>query len=87
MLSMQNENAPALLARALGLKKIDDLTTLIREFVLEPSTVRDAARKAVAEFADLVATHNELFDARRQREVLVPLPALQEELDEAESGT
>ena len=84
VLCMQNENAPALLARALGLKKIDDLTTLIREFVLEPSTVRDAARKAVAEFADLVATHSELLDARRQREVLVPLPALQKELDEAD---
>jgi uncharacterized protein YPO0396 len=85
VLSMHNENAPALLARALGLKKIDDLTALIREFVLEPSTVRDAARKAVAEFADLVATHNELLDARRQHEVLAPLPGLQRDLQQAES--
>jgi uncharacterized protein YPO0396 len=84
-LCMENENAPALLARALGLKKIDDLTALIREFVLEPSTVRESARKAVAEFADLVATHNELVDARRQQETLSPLPALEQELQAAES--
>jgi uncharacterized protein YPO0396 len=84
-LCIHNANAPALLARALGLKKIDDLTTLIREFVLEPSTVRDAARKAVAEFADLVATHSELVDARRQREALAPLPELQQELQKAEA--
>lgn len=85
VLSIDNANAPALLARALGLKKIDDLTALIREFVLEPSTVRDAARNAVAEFADLVATHNELLDARRQQEILAPLPHLQQELQNAEA--
>lgn len=84
VLSMHNENAPALLSRALGLKKIDDLTTLIREFVLEPSTVRESARKAVAEFADLVATHNELIDARRQRDALATLPQIQDELRIAE---
>lgn len=85
VLCIHNANAPALLARALGLKKIDDLTALIREFVLEPSTVRDAARNAVAEFADLVATHNELLDARRQQEVLAPLPQLQQELEKAKT--
>jgi len=79
-LRIENANAPALLARALGLKKIDDLTALIREFVLEPSTVWDAARSAVREFADLVATHHELLDARRQREFLAPLPALNQEI-------
>ena len=84
-LSIENANAPALLARALGLKKIDDLTALIREFVLEPSTVWDAARNAVREFADLVATHRELLDARRQREFLAPLPALHREFLAAEA--
>lgn len=84
VLSMQNENAPALLSRALGLKKIDDLTTLIRDFVLEPSTVREAARKAVSEFSDLVATHNELIDVRRQRDALAPLPQVNDDLQEAD---
>lgn len=85
VLHMENENAPALLARALGLKKIDDLTDLIREFVLEPSSVRDKAKAAVAEFADLVATHDELVDARRQQQALAGLPALHADLETAET--
>lgn len=76
LLSMNNRNAPALLSRALGLKKIDDLTGLIRELVLEPSTVKDDARKVVEEFADLVAIHNRLVDARAQKEHLSRLPGL-----------
>lgn len=76
LLYMDNRNAPALLSRALGLKRIDDLTTLIRELVLEPSTVRDDARVVVSEFADLVAVHDTLVDARSQRDALARLPEL-----------
>lgn len=76
LLYMDNRNAPALLSRALGLKKIDDLTGLIRELVLEPSTVKDDARKVVDEFADLVAIHNKLLDARAQKDHLSRLPEL-----------
>lgn len=84
ILHMENPNAPALLARALGLKKIDDLTALIRELVLEPSNVRDCARKAVEEFDDLVDIHNRLLDARKQREALAELPSVHRELQRAE---
>jgi uncharacterized protein YPO0396 len=80
LLHMDNKNAPALLSRALGLKKIDDLTALIRELVLEPSTVKDDARKVVDEFSDLVAIHDQLIDARRQKEHLSRLPELNEAL-------
>ncbi|NOX08762.1 MAG: hypothetical protein GXP22_04610 [Gammaproteobacteria bacterium] len=83
-LYMDNRNAPALLSRALGLKKIDDLTGLIRELVLEPSTVKDDARKVVDEFSDLVATHNQLIDAREQKEHLSKLPELEQGLRYAE---
>ncbi len=76
LLHMENKNAPSLLSRALGLKRIDDLTALIRELVLEPSTVRDDARLVVSEFADLVGIHDKLVDARRQREALLRLPDL-----------
>jgi uncharacterized protein YPO0396 len=85
LLHMDNPNAPALLARALGLKKIDDLTALIRELVLEPSSVREDARKAVGEFADLVGIHERLLDARRQRDALADLPVVEKELFRAES--
>ncbi|MCQ3014359.1 AAA family ATPase [Pseudomonas tremae] len=74
LLRMENSNAPALLQRALGLKKIDDLTALIRELVLEPSKVRDLATGVVKEFDDLIAVHNELDTAKQQKEVLSILP-------------
>ncbi len=84
LLHMDNKNAPALLSRALGLKKIDDLTALIRELVLEPSTVKDDARKVVDQFADLVAIHDKLIDARAQRDRLSGLPDLHRALEQAE---
>ncbi len=84
LLYMDNRNAPALLSRALGLKKIDDLTGLIRELVLEPSNVKENARKVVDEFSDLVATHNQLIDAREQKEHLIKLPELENKLKQAE---
>ncbi len=76
LLHMDNKNAPALLSRALGLKKIDDLTGLIRELVLEPSGVKEDAKTVVDEFADLVAIHTQLEDARAQRDHLAKLPEL-----------
>jgi len=86
LLFMENKNAPALLSRALGLKKIDDLTKLIRELVLEPSTIRDDARKVVEEFGDLVSTHDRLVDTRAQVDHLSPLPGLSQVLQQAEQA-
>lgn len=84
-LHMENKNAPALLARALGLKKIDDLTELIRELVLEASGVKDDARRVVDEFADLVAIHERLLDARNQRDHLIRFPDLDRSLRSSEA--
>jgi len=81
-LFMDNQNAPALLARALGLKKIDDLTKLIRELVLEPSNLRETAQTAVNEFADLEATYKHLVDTREQVEHLQRLPQCAEQITE-----
>lgn len=83
LLHMENPNAPSLLSRALGLKKIDDLTKLIRDLVLEPSRVREDARKAVAEFADLDGVHNRLLDARAQHNTLAALPEAAATLQQA----
>ncbi|WP_282110956.1 ATP-binding protein [Shewanella algicola] len=82
-LYMDNKNAPALLSRALGLKKIDDLTKLIRELVLEPSGVKEDARKVVEEFSDLVAIHEQLIDAKEQYNHLSRLPELAESIFKA----
>lgn len=86
LLYMDNKNAPALLSRALGLKKIDDLTGLIRGLVLEPSSVKDDARDVVNEFADLVAIHNQLIDAKEQCAHLNRLPELAQTLVNAKSA-
>ena len=82
-LHMENENAPALLSRALGLKKIDDLTKLIRELVLEPSAIRSEAAKIIDEFQDLAAIHEQAADARKQLTHLEPLPGLQAKIAQA----
>jgi uncharacterized protein YPO0396 len=81
LLRMENSNAPALLQRALGLKKIDDLTSLIRDLVLEPSKIREMAAGVVKEFDDLISIHAELITARQQRTVLEPLPELSEQFN------
>ncbi|MGX2974230.1 ATP-binding protein [Ursidibacter arcticus] len=81
LLSMENKNAPALLSRALGLKKIDDLTKLIRELVLEPNNIREEARAVVDEFSDLVAIHDHLLDAREQLNHLKDLPKVAQNIE------
>lgn len=83
LLFMDNKNAPALLSRALGLKKIDDLTKLIRELVLEPSSVKSDARRVVEEFGDLDAIHDQLSDARAQARLLEKLPDLDKTIRDA----
>ncbi|GKW38750.1 ATP-binding protein [Pectobacterium carotovorum] len=82
-LYMDNKNASALLSRALGLKKIDDLTKLIRELVLEPSGVKEDAKNVVEEFADLVAIHEQLIDAKEQYSHLSRLPELADSIAKA----
>lgn len=80
-LYMDNPNAPNLLSRALGLKKIDDLTKLIRELVLEPSEIKSDARKIVHEFKDLEAIYEKLIDAKQQKEQLRKLPEYKKQID------
>jgi len=83
LLYMDNPNAPNLLSRALGLKKIDDLTKLIRELVLEPSEIKNDARKIVHEFKDLETIYQKLIDAKQQQEQLSKLPEYKQQIDQA----
>ena len=88
LLSMENDNAPALLARAMGLKRIDDLTELVRTLVLEEPDTRDKAQKAIREFDDLKSIHSELETARARQKALYRLPdqlaSLKKALDQRE---
>ena len=92
-LNIQNDNAPALLSRALGLKKIDNLTSLIRNLVLEPSEVVDDIKSALKQFDDLGRTHERLVDARNQYNMLKDLPEechkkekIEKDIDELETA-
>jgi len=85
VLQIENRNAPALLARALGLKKIEDLTSLIRTLVLEPSTIRVDAQGAVAEFEELNTIHDLLLDARKREETLLKLPEVNKRYEMAKA--
>ena len=82
LLHIENSNAPALLSRALGLKKIDDLTDLIRKLVLEPGEIKQDAMNTVKQFDDLKTTHQRLLDARRQEAELIPLRETQNEYEQ-----
>ncbi len=83
-LHMDNANAPALLSRALGLKKIDNLTELIRTLVLEPSDIKRDAQESVKQFEDLSVAHEKLEIAKSQESVLSRLPMLKDEIEKYE---
>lgn len=85
-LYIENSNAANLLGRALGLKKIDDLTKIIRELVLEPSSILEEARAVVSAFDDLVKVRDEVQDARERRDHLKPLVELKESLSQAQKA-
>lgn len=79
-LGIDNENAPALLIRALGLKEVRDLTSLIRKLVLDSGDAREQAQTVVDNFDALSKTYTELTDYQKQQKHLEPLPALVEEI-------
>ncbi|GGZ99316.1 hypothetical protein DC083_09125 [Ignatzschineria ureiclastica] len=72
-LHLDNQNAPGLLSRALGLKKVDDLTTLIRDLVLEPINLRESGQKIVEDFENLKALYETIVDIEAQIKHLQPL--------------
>src|SRR5690606_1105231 len=53
------------------------------ELVLEPSGVKEDAKNVVGEFADLVAIHEQLIDAKEQKAHLSRLPELSESIAES----
>ncbi|HCK91801.1 MAG TPA: hypothetical protein DHW71_02375 [Gammaproteobacteria bacterium] len=87
LFSMDNPNAPELLQRALGLKRVDDLTELVRTLVLEPCSLKDDAKKVVESFADLNGAYQEMVDAKKQVEHLAPLKEIAAVYDKLSART
>lgn len=71
---LQDPKAPALLARAMGLKRIENLTSMVRELVLEEPDTRERGLKAITEFNSLNAIHEELVTVRKRRDKLDRVP-------------
>lgn len=75
-LGIDNDNAPALLIRALGLKEVRDLTSLIRDLVLDATDAREQAQTVVENFDALSKAYIDLLDYQKQQKHLEPLPGL-----------
>ncbi|MEC9360189.1 MAG: ATP-binding protein [Pseudomonadota bacterium] len=85
-LGIDNDNAPALLVRALGLKEVRDLTSLIRDLVLDAGDAREQAQTVVDNFDALSKTYLELMDYQNQQKHLEPLPGLIDEITVLDAG-
>jgi uncharacterized protein YPO0396 len=67
------ENAFTLLNRAAGMKQIDSIDEVFRDFVLDDKSRFDQAGEVTKQFDDLADIHNELELARQQRASLLPI--------------
>ncbi|MFK8030028.1 MAG: ATP-binding protein, partial [Gammaproteobacteria bacterium] len=68
-----SENAFSLLNRAAGLKQLNNINEIFRDYVLEDHSAFERAAQVVTEFNDLAAIREELEVARRQQQSLVPV--------------
>lgn len=75
-----NENAFSLLNRAAGLKQINSIDQIFRELVLDDRSAFARAQEVAVEFDTLQGIYAELETARRQRDSLLPVQALNTEL-------
>jgi uncharacterized protein YPO0396 len=67
------ENAFTLLNRAAGMKQIDSIDEVFREFVLDDTSAFEKAAAVAKQFDDLAEIHKELEVARQQRASLLPV--------------
>ncbi len=80
-----SENAFNLLNRAAGLKQLDSVDTIFRELVLDDRSGFDRALEGVSDFDTLAGIHQELEEARKQRESLLPIATDSTKLEKTEA--
>jgi len=68
-----SDNAFTLLNRAAGLKQLNSIDNLFRDFVLDDQSAFSRASEVVSEFAELQGIHNELEIAKAQHKSLLPI--------------
>lgn len=80
-----SENAFNLLNRAAGLKQLDSVDTIFRELVLDDRSGFDRALEVASDFDTLAGIHQELEEARKQRESLLPIATDSTKLEKTEA--
>lgn len=78
-----SDNAFNLLNRAAGLKQLNSVDEIFREWVLDDNAKFDRALEVAKEFDDLTGIHAELLTAREQHASLAPLQPLHSDYIEA----
>ena len=73
VMQIDNQNAPRLLTRALGMKQVDDINDFIRNTVLEEGIVKQEAQKCVDNSNNLNRIDAEILTAKDQIEILTPI--------------
>lgn len=80
------ENAFDLLNRAAGLKQLNSIDELFREYVLDDRSSFDRAAEVADDFNTLTDIHNELVLARNQQAALFPVARLHDDWKKCEDG-
>ncbi|MBX2896394.1 MAG: hypothetical protein KF763_13175 [Cyclobacteriaceae bacterium] len=76
LFGMQTDKAVDLFYQTVSMKSVSNLTTFVREQMLERTDIKIQIEDLKKRFDDLNKAHQAVLDARRQRDVLEPLVAL-----------
>lgn len=71
-----SDKASQLLHKTIATKNVNSLDTLMRDYMLDVPGTEDEARRAVSQFQDLRAAHQDVVDAKSQIDLLAPLEKL-----------
>jgi uncharacterized protein YPO0396 len=74
-LGIESEQAMELFHQAVSMKSVGNLTTFVREHMLEPFDAGSWTKKIVGHFENLTTTHESVISAQRQIAALEPLLA------------
>lgn len=84
-LGLGSEQAQLLLHKTQSAKNLTNLDSLFRDFMLDEPDTFDLAKDTVEQFDELTLAHAAVVDARHQVEVLLPLRALGDHHEDAET--
>jgi len=79
---MNSDKAIDLFYQTVSMKSVSDLTTFVREQMLEKTDVKSQIEELKKRFSDLTKTHDALVRLREQKEILEPLTGFSTQIKE-----